>query len=157
MPEEKLPLERKSMGSGASPETPVFVPEKESLPESSMAKEVPAPIESAEPALSETPSVPSRAKPVAAKSPLAENIENILAEDLTEVYRALSPQSQAVLKAKGEETATKIEKLLEAAKVNARKIVALIHKWLKLIPGVNRYFLEQESKIKADKILKLKE
>jgi hypothetical protein len=34
-----------------------------------------------------------------------------------------------------------------------KKILALIRDWLKLIPGVNRFFLEQEAKIKTDKIL----
>jgi len=32
----------------------------------------------------------------------------------------------------------------------------LIKKWLLLIPGVNKYFLEQEAKIKADEIVKMK-
>jgi len=29
--------------------------------------------------------------------------------------------------------------------------------WLKLIPGVNKFFLEQEAKIKTDEVLKLKQ
>jgi hypothetical protein len=28
--------------------------------------------------------------------------------------------------------------------------------WLKLLPGVNRFFLEQEAKIKTDRIIHLK-
>jgi len=28
--------------------------------------------------------------------------------------------------------------------------------WLKILPGVNKFFLEQEAKIKTDKILALK-
>ena len=56
----------------------------------------------------------------------------------------------------GEETASKIAQLLEAAKVKTRKIFDLIVKWLRIIPGINRFFLEQEAKIKADKILRLK-
>jgi hypothetical protein len=37
--------------------------------------------------------------------------------------------------------------------VSTKKIFVLIRAWLKIIPGVNRFFLEQEAKIKTDKIL----
>jgi hypothetical protein len=33
----------------------------------------------------------------------------------------------------------------------------LIREWLLIIPGVNKYFLEQEAKIKTDKIQQLYE
>jgi hypothetical protein len=33
--------------------------------------------------------------------------------------------------------------------------VEIIRNWLKLIPRVNKYFLEQESKIKTDRIITL--
>ncbi len=152
-----MPFEKNGKGFGISPETPSFIPDKEPLPEQSVEKETPNSSERAESPMSSSGTVPVPfAAPVAKKSPRLEHIENILGEDLTDVYRAMPVKSQMAFKARGEETATKIEKLLKAAKVNVRKIVALIHKWLKLIPGVNRYFLEQESKIKADKILKLK-
>jgi hypothetical protein len=68
----------------------------------------------------------------------------------------MSPQEQANFKKVGEETVVKINKLLLETKVKVNKIVALIRKWLKLIPGVNKFFLEQEVKIKADKIMRIK-
>jgi len=83
-------------------------------------------------------------------------IDNILAEGLNEVFIKMNPAQQAVFKKTGEETVTKISKLLMETKVRVNKIVDLIRKWLKLIPGVNKFFLEQEVKIKADKIMKLK-
>ena len=46
--------------------------------------------------------------------------------------------------------------MLKAAKVQVDKVFDLIKNWLGLIPGVNKYFLRQESKIKTDKLLKLK-
>lgn len=84
---------------------------------------------------------------------LEEEIDDILEEDLKELYVAMPPQKQAEFREKGEETRSKIRQLVDAAKVNAKKIFALIRGWLKIIPGVNRFFLEQEAKIKTDKIL----
>jgi len=83
-------------------------------------------------------------------------IDNILSEGLNEVFLKMNPAQQAVFKKTGEETVTKIGKLLMETKVKVNKIVDLIRKWLRLIPGVNKFFLEQEVKIKADKIMKLK-
>lgn len=83
-------------------------------------------------------------------------IEKILEEGLQEPYEKLSPVARQEFKLKGEETATKIRELLNAARVKAKKIVRLIIEWLALLPGVNRFFLEQEAKIKTDHILALK-
>lgn len=83
-------------------------------------------------------------------------IDNILSEGLNEVFLKMNPAQQAAFKKTGEETVIKINKLLMDAKVKVSKIVSLIRKWLKLIPGVNKFFLEQEVKIKADKIMRIK-
>ena len=45
--------------------------------------------------------------------------------------------------------------MIETGKAVGRKILKLIRSWLKLIPGVNKFFLEQEAKIKTDKIVDL--
>lgn len=89
--------------------------------------------------------------------PLTERIESILEEDLTDHYLSMNPADQARFKLKGEETLSKIRVLVSKTKVNAKKIFQLIREWLKIIPGVNRFFLEQEAKIKTDKILLTKE
>lgn len=91
------------------------------------------------------------------KSPTLVQIEDILEEDLGDAYFSMSPKRREDFKKKGEETASRIEKLVEAVKINSTKILGLIKKWLKLIPGINRFFLEQEAKIKTDKILNLRE
>lgn len=83
-------------------------------------------------------------------------IDSILSEGLNEVFLKMSPKEQANFKKVGEETVIKIGKLLSETKVKVNKIVALIRKWLKLIPGVNKFFLEQEVKIKADRIMRIK-
>jgi hypothetical protein len=87
--------------------------------------------------------------------PMAEKIESILEEDLTDLYLSLPIDKQKEFKAKGDEVLTKIGLLLKKTKINAKKIFQLIRDWLKIIPGVNRFFLEQEAKIKTDKILRL--
>lgn len=84
-------------------------------------------------------------------------IDAILAEGLNEVFLRLKPEEQKVFKAKGEEMVTKINALLNKAKVKVKKIIDLIKKWLRLLPGVNRFFLEQEAKIKADRIMKIRD
>ncbi len=83
-------------------------------------------------------------------------IEKILEADLEQIYLNLSPARQKEFKIKGEQTASQINKLLSQVKVKVKKIINLIKKWLALIPGVNKFFLEQEAKIKADELLKLK-
>lgn len=87
----------------------------------------------------------------------AQAIDAILAEGLNEVFLKMTPAEQKEFKAKGEETVTKINKLLDQAKIKTRKIIDLIRRWLKIIPGVNKFFLEQEAKIKADRIIKIKD
>ncbi len=101
------------------------------------------------------PRVPVQAV-VTKKDPTLQRIEDIMGEDLTDAFLKLSPDRQQKFKEKGEETASKIRQMIEGAKVNTKKIFDLIRKWLKMIPGINRFFLEQEAKIKTDKILNLR-
>ncbi|MFH1142503.1 MAG: hypothetical protein V1695_02210, partial [Candidatus Uhrbacteria bacterium] len=77
--------------------------------------------------------------------------------DLEDLYFQLPPNKQKEFKIKGEETAGLIKQMLYSTKVKGRKIVGWIKDWLKMIPGVNKFFLEQEAKIKTDQILLLAE
>lgn len=103
---------------------------------------------------------PTVAQPVGSVSlPQAQRqkqIENVLADGLKDIYRNLAPAKQKEFKKAGEETARKINLLLAKAKINIGEIIKLIKKWLSLIPGVNKYFLEQEAKIKADELIRLR-
>ena len=89
------------------------------------------------------------------KDALYSEVEQILEENMDEVFKTLSPGDQLRFKIKGEETAQTIQTLIQSARVTARKILGLILTWLKMIPGVNKFFLEQESKIKTDEIMAL--
>ena len=83
-------------------------------------------------------------------------IDNILAEGLNDVFLEMDPKQQRIFKEEGEKIASKINFILSSAKVKIKSIIDLIKNWLKLIPKINPHFLEQEAKIKADKIIKLK-
>ncbi len=91
------------------------------------------------------------------KDPLTVNIERIMEEDLVDAFLALDTVKKQEFKIKGEKVAHEIHQLLRKTKVQIKKIFKLILSWLSLLPGVNRFYLEQEAKIKADKIFALKE
>ncbi len=95
--------------------------------------------------------------PVAVKSEDLQQIEKILSVGLDDLYQSLSEIRKSEFKQKGEETARAVERLMKSAKIKVGKIVKLIVDWLKMIPGVNKFFLEQESKIKADRLLEYKQ
>ena len=89
------------------------------------------------------------------KSSLHQNIENILEEDLEAIYFEMDPATQGAFKKSGEETTKEIIQLLDGAKASFKKVFKLITNCLKIIPGINKFFLEQAAKIKTDKILKI--
>lgn len=82
-------------------------------------------------------------------------IESMLSEGLEEVFMNLPPEVKPAFKAKGEEVAQTIKTWMDDAKLVARKVLKLIREWLGMVPNVNKYFLEQESKIKRDHIMEL--
>lgn len=80
-------------------------------------------------------------------------IENVLADGLDDLYLGMDQPSQERFKKAGEEAGRSIDNLISKGRGTAKKIVEIIKKWLSLIPGINKFFLEQEAKIKADKIM----
>jgi len=125
--------------------------------------DIQAPNESASAQEEEKPKlkIPGREKkkkvaPPPSRDEITIKIEKILEEDLKDSYERLSPIAKQEFKVKGEQTAIKIKELMKSSRVKAKKILKLILDWLKMIPGVNKFFLEQEAKIKAEKIIGLK-
>ena len=103
---------------------------------------------------------PKKAEPKVAalvKSKTVLEIENILSQDLDEIYGQMTPEIRKEFKQKGEETASRIEQLIKTVKVKVKEVLNLIKNWLKIIPGINKFFIEQEAKIKTDRIMALKE
>ncbi|MBI5222393.1 MAG: hypothetical protein HY980_02760 [Candidatus Magasanikbacteria bacterium] len=90
------------------------------------------------------------------KDQLTVDIEKIMEEDLKDAFNELTVLQKQEFKIKGEETAFKIRNIMRQAKVKAKSIIRLLIQWLKMLPGVNRFFIEQEAKIKADRIMALR-
>jgi hypothetical protein len=89
------------------------------------------------------------------KTEIGQKIEEILSQDLEIFTEKLSPIEKKKFEIKTEETAGAIEKIINSAKIASQKILNIIKRFLRLLKGVNRFFIEKESKIKTDKILDL--
>ncbi|KKR49228.1 MAG: hypothetical protein UT86_C0001G0200 [Candidatus Magasanikbacteria bacterium GW2011_GWC2_40_17] len=110
--------------------------------------------------INETPgaAIPRPTKPtpqIIPKPAELRQIESIMAEDLKEAFLQMSPEEQLKFKEEGEKVANTIWEMVLSAKIQVKKILDLISGWLKRLPGVNKYFIEQESKIKTDRIIKM--
>ncbi len=123
---------------GASFETPAPGTEQPSAP-------VPSP--------ATTSAAPAPAQP--AKDPTLRQVEDVLEEGLAEVYKKMDPAHQARFSKEGDRVAGRVTEMIRQARVRAREVLSLISNWLKIIPGVNRFFLDQEAKIKTDRIIAL--
>lgn len=82
-------------------------------------------------------------------------IEKILEEGVGDAYARLSPVAKQEFKLKGEEVARQIREMVKGAHIKVKKVFKLILEWLKMLPGINRFFLEQEAKIKTDRIISI--
>lgn len=82
-------------------------------------------------------------------------IEDILSEGLEEIYIKMPPKNQMEFKHKGEEVSREINKMIDQVKIKIKKILNLIQEWLSIVPGINKFYLEQEAKIRTDKIIQL--
>ncbi len=111
--------------------------------------------ETPEPEQPQRPSVAPPAAPAIPKDPVQQEIEDILSEDLGPMFRALDPERQLKFKHEGERVAGVIRTMMHHVTVRAKTFIELIRKWLRLIPGVNKFFLEQEAKIKTDQLMAL--
>ncbi|HRY63505.1 MAG TPA: hypothetical protein P5267_02820 [Patescibacteria group bacterium] len=89
------------------------------------------------------------------KSITLRKIESILEDDLSDVYFRLDEAHQRLFKEEGERASRQIEAVLATGKSIAVKVLAIIKKWLQVIPGINKFFIEQEAKIKTDQITRI--
>src|SRR3972149_5812322 len=87
------------------------------------------------------------------KSPLLLEIESIMEENLREIYQNMPDELKLRFNSEGEKTAGEIKNLMQSLKATTKKLIEALKKWLLIIPGINKFFLEQEAKIKADKIM----
>lgn len=89
--------------------------------------------------------------------PIQKEVETVLTENIAEIYKQLPQDRKAAFKQKGEEVAMQISAMIKGGLMQIKKILKMIREWLLIIPGVNKFFLEQEAKIKTDKIQALYE
>jgi len=142
-------------------ERPLISPEVEQA--ASEEKERVAPVASTETlesvavAASTNQATTAPISPVAPLTPRQEAIDDILEDGLTDIYLSLSPEKQQELQKVGAQTVRQIDVLLDHVKSQWRKIMSLVRHFLSIIPGLNKFFLEQEVKIKTDRIIALKD
>jgi len=150
MPELNIP---KSPEVPRSPEASL---EGRERPEAAPSAETEPAAESqpADSAVAPAPSAPLKMEPPK-KDPELMRVERVLEGDLGDIYVSLPKDVRVRFRAKGEEVAQTLRAMIDSAKVSAKKVLEIISEWLKLIPGVNRFFLEQEAKIKTDRIMAL--
>ncbi|MCX6781984.1 MAG: hypothetical protein NTW66_02610 [Candidatus Magasanikbacteria bacterium] len=142
-------------------ETPDFGVEEEAVKEEVETQAAPEEIKPAEIKEGGILPKPKQSRRAATMPPmprdeLTKQVEKVLSEGLKDAFEKLPPIAQQEFKLKGEQTAVKIRELLRSAKIKVKKIFRLIIEWLMLLPSINHFFLEQEAKIKTDKIIELK-
>lgn len=101
------------------------------------------------------PELTNQATPINEQQVILAKVEAILAADMEKIFLSMDLSTQAKFKAKGEEVAIEISSLFQKTRVQLKKVINLISEWLRLIPNVNKYYLEQEAKLKADALLRL--
>ncbi len=82
-------------------------------------------------------------------------VEKILERDLGEYVQALPEDQRARFQKKGQEVADEIAKMVRELHLQVKRVLTLIRDWLLTLPGMNKFFLEQEAKIKTDQMLEL--
>lgn len=152
--------------AGKRPEQPSEQPRHVEIekPVETKTEQEPEPERTAE-KIEESKEAPSQTTPTPAQTPVQspaksetyQQVETILEEDLKDIYLQMSEEERERFKKAGEEAAGKIETLLQETKIRVKNILSVIKNWLRLIPGMNKYFLEQEAKIKTDKIIAIKQ
>jgi len=100
--------------------------------------------------------VPATATPAptaVVKDEVMIQVEKILEEELGAYFETMPEEAKIRFKKKGEEVAGQISVMVRTFRVKVKAVLHLVRDWLLTIPGVNKFFLEQEAKIKTDKIL----
>ncbi|MFZ2804017.1 MAG: hypothetical protein WA001_02225 [Patescibacteria group bacterium] len=95
--------------------------------------------------------------PAIPKDEVTIEVEKVLEEGLGDVYNSLPESAKPKFKEKGERAATEISDMVRSLKVKFRDALKLVLDWLLTIPNSNKFFLEQEAKIKVDKVMELVE
>lgn len=82
-------------------------------------------------------------------------VERVLEQNLWDLYFALPQGTREKFKAEGEAAAASLRAAIESKRVKPSQVLRPVLRWLKTIPRVNPFFLEQEAKIKTDQVMEL--
>ncbi len=110
---------------------------------------------SAEQQVPATTIIPTTTQDTSNQEIILENVENILSKGLDNIFLTMDQATQITFKTEGERAAKEITSILQKTKFKVKEIIDVIFKWLRIIPQVNKYYIEQEAKIKADVIMEL--
>lgn len=116
-----------------------------------------APTSSVTQAVAATDDATSTLVAAPAKDEVTLELEKILEDGLGEYVSSMPDEARTRFLYKGQETAQRLAIMVNGVKIQAKKVVELIRDWLLTIPGVNKFFLEQEAKIKTDRVLSFSE
>ncbi len=97
------------------------------------------------------------AAPPVEKDQITLEVEKILEDGLGDYVPDMPDEAREKFIKKGGEVAGQVSGMVHSMNVQVKRVVDLIKDWLLTIPGVNRYFVEQEAKIKTDRIVDLVE
>ena len=92
---------------------------------------------------------------VAEKDEVTIEVEKILEAGLGEYVPDMPEEARQRFLKKGGEVAAQLSVMVRTLNIHVSLVVKLLKEWLLTIPGVNKYFIEQEAKIKADQIIDL--
>jgi len=146
---EPVPLEHETTNVEADEQAYEQLPEsKETFLEQAEAEPTPAPTTAVD-----TQAPRPVAQPKIAKDDVVIHVEKIMEEGLGELYAMLPEDAKPVFRKKGEDVAIEVSTMVRSLKFEVAKVLRLIREWLLTIPKVNRFFLEQEAKIKTDKLV----
>lgn len=87
---------------------------------------------------------------------LTRELEIALGEGLEDQFLKMDFMSQKGFKEAGENLTEVLKDVILNQKIERPKIMDKIRLWLKMIPNVNNFFIEQETKNRADKIMAIK-
>lgn len=99
----------------------------------------------------------SSAAPRPPKDPDLHEVETMLAGGLESFYKGLSAKDQETFRKKGEEISKELAGMVKRLSIDLKRALQLVRDWLLVIPGVSKFFLEQEAKIKVDMLKRLVE
>jgi hypothetical protein len=156
VPERPLPRPEPAIPTPEADEHPLEADRATEAALRSVAEEVDFLEEAEAPAPERTPTpTPTSAAPRPPKDPDLHEVEMMLAGGLETYYKQLAAKDQEAFRKKGEEISKELAGMVKRLSIDFKRALQLIRDWLLVIPGVSKFFLEQEAKIKVDMLKRL--